>query len=336
MDREVGKSPLGINRTLLAIGRRLLQAIPTIIGIALISFLLLNLAPGDLVDVMAAEQQITDPEVLDRLRESYGLNRSVGQQLTSYLLDIVRLDLGYSYRDNQPVLDLILGRLPATLILMLSSLGIAVFLGIVLGVTAALRVNTLTDNLISVGTVVFFAAPSFWVGLMMMVAFAVQLGWLPVAGMQTIGGDYSLFGTVVDILRHLAMPAVALGLFYAAVYTRVMRASMLEIFGLDFVRTARAKGLSERAVAFRHVLRNALLPVVTLLSLQLGTVLAGSIVMESVFSWPGIGTLIVEAVAGRNFPVVVGVLFISSVLVIVANLVMDLLYSSLDPRVELR
>jgi peptide/nickel transport system permease protein len=321
---------------MVAIGRRVLQAIPTIIAIALINFLILNLAPGDLVDVMAAEQQITDPEVLDRLRESYGLNRSLGQQLTSYLFDIVRLDLGYSYRDNQPVLELILDRLPATLILMLSSLGIAVLVGITLGVIAALRVNTLTDNLISIGTVVFFAAPSFWVGLMMMVAFAVKLGWLPVAGMRTIGGDYSMLGEVIDILRHLAMPAVALGLFYSAVYARVMRASMLEIFGLDFVRTARAKGLPERVVAFRHVFRNALLPVVTLLSLQIGTVLAGSIVMESVFSWPGIGTLIVEAVAGRNFPVVVGVLFISSVLVIVANLIMDLLYMSLDPRVESR
>ena len=336
MDPEVAKSVSVFNPTMVAIGRRVLQAIPTIIAIALINFLILNLAPGDLVDVMAAEQQITDPEVLDRLRESYGLNRSLGQQLTSYLFDIVRLDLGYSYRDNQPVLELILDRLPATLILMLSSLGIAVLVGITLGVIAALRVNTLTDNLISIGTVVFFAAPSFWVGLMMMVAFAVKLGWLPVAGMRTIGGDYSMLGEVIDILRHLAMPAVALGLFYSAVYARVMRASMLEIFGLDFVRTARAKGLPERVVAFRHVFRNALLPVVTLLSLQIGTVLAGSIVMESVFSWPGIGTLIVEAVAGRNFPVVVGVLFISSVLVIVANLIMDLLYMSLDPRVESR
>jgi len=336
VDPEVAKSVSVFNPTMVAIGRRVLQAIPTIIAIALINFLILNLAPGDLVDVMAAEQQITDPEVLDRLRESYGLNRSLGQQLTSYLFDIVRLDLGYSYRDNQPVLELILDRLPATLILMLSSLGIAVLVGITLGVIAALRVNTLTDNLISIGTVVFFAAPSFWVGLMMMVAFAVKLGWLPVAGMRTIGGDYSMLGEVIDILRHLAMPAVALGLFYSAVYARVMRASMLEIFGLDFVRTARAKGLPERVVAFRHVFRNALLPVVTLLSLQIGTVLAGSIVMESVFSWPGIGTLIVEAVAGRNFPVVVGVLFISSVLVIVANLIMDLLYMSLDPRVESR
>ena len=336
MDRKVVKSLVRVTPTVAAVGRRLLPAIPTIIGIALINFLILNLAPGDLVDVMAAEQQITDPQVLDRLRDSYGLNRSLGQQLASYFFDIVRLDLGYSYRHNQPVLALILDRLPATLLLMFTSLAIAVLVGVTLGVIASLKVNTLTDNLISVATIIFFAAPSFWVGLMMMVVFAVQLGWLPVAGMQTIGGDYSMLGTVVDVLKHLAMPAAALGLFYAAVYARVMRTSMLETFGLDFVRTARAKGLPERVVAFKHVLRNALLPVVTLFSLQLGTVLAGSIVMESVFSWPGIGTLIVDAVAGRNFPVVVGVLFISSVMVIAANLVVDLFYGVLDPRVELR
>lgn len=325
-----------MNRRLAVVQRRLLQAIPTILGVAVINFLILNLAPGDLVDVMAAEQQITDPEVLARLREDYGLNRSLGQQLISYLSDLARLDLGYSYRDNMPVLELILGRLPATLILMFSSLGVAAIVGITLGVVASLKVNTVTDNLISLAAVIFFAAPSFWVGLMMMVVFAVQLGWLPVAGMQTIGADYSAFETVVDIAWHLVMPALALGLFYAAVYARVMRTSMLEIFGLDFVRTARAKGLPERAVAFRHVLPNALLPVVTLLSFQFGTALAGSVVIESVFSWPGIGILLVEAVSGRNFPVVVGVLFLGSVLVIVANLVVDLLYMTLDPRVELR
>ncbi len=336
MDRTIVRSQPGANGTLRVVRRRLLQAIPTILGIVIINFLILNMAPGDLVDVMAAEQQITDPAILDRLRESYGLNRSLGQQLASYLLDIARLDLGYSYRHNEPVLQLILGRLPATLILMLSSLGIAALLGIALGVIASLKVNSLTDNLISVAAIIFFAAPSFWVGLMMMVIFAVQLGWLPVAGMQTIGAQYGMFDTLVDIAKHLVMPAAALGLFYAAVYTRVTRTAMLEIFGLDFVRTARAKGLSERIVAFRHVLRNALLPIVTLLSFQIGTVLAGSIVIESVFSWPGIGTLIVEAVSGRNFPVVVGVLFISSMLVIAANLLVDLLYMALDPRVEVR
>jgi peptide/nickel transport system permease protein len=325
-----------MNRTIRAIRRRLLQALPTILGIALLNFLILNLAPGDLVDAMGAEQQITDPDVLSRLRETYGLDRSLGEQLVSYLTDLARLDLGYSYRHGEPVSQVILERLPATLILMFSSLGVALFLGVTLGVIASLRVNTLTDNLISVGAVLFFAAPSFWVGLMMMVAFAVKLGWLPVAGMQTIGKDYSVFETAIDVLRHLAMPAMALGLFYAAVYARVMRTSMLEIFGLDFVRTARAKGLPERVVAFKHVLRNALLPVVTLLSLQLGTVLAGSVVIESVFSWPGIGTLIVGAVSGRNFPVVAGVLFLASIMVIASNLIVDLLYMVLDPRVELR
>ncbi len=336
MDRTVVRPRNGAGRLTHVVRRRLLQAVPTILGIVVINFVILNMAPGDLVDVMAAEQQITDPAILDRLRATYGLDRSLGQQLASYLLDVARLDLGYSYRHNEPVLQLVLERLPATLLLMFASLGFAALVGITLGVIASIKVNSLADNLISVAAIIFFAAPSFWVGLMMMVVFAVQLGWLPVAGMRTIGAELGLLGATLDTLKHLVMPALALGLFYAAVYARVTRTAMLEIFGLDFVRTARAKGLPERVVAFRHVLRNALLPIVTLLSFQIGTVLAGSIVIESVFSWPGVGTLVVEAVTGRNFPVVVGVLLISSVLVIVANLLVDLVYAALDPRIQVR
>jgi len=325
-----------MERTWRAVRRRLLQAIPTIFGILILNFLILNLAPGDLVDVMAADEQITNPVVLAKLRESYGLDQPVHVQALNYLVNVVQFDLGYSYRHNLPVIDIIMDRLPATLLLMFTSIALAMTIGIAAGVAAARRVNSLADNVISVVAVLFFAAPSFWVGLMMIVLFAVKLGWLPVAGLQTIGVDYGLFEQALDIVWHLIMPAVALGLFYAAVYARVMRTSMLEIFGLDFVRTARAKGLSERKVATKHVLRNALLPVVTLLSLQLGTVLAGSVVVEAVFSWPGIGTLIVEAVSGRNFPLVVGILFLASIMVVIANLLVDLVYMRLDPRVELR
>ena len=325
-----------MNRTFRAVRRRLLQVLPVVLGIVAINFLLLNLSPGDLVDVMAAEEQISDPQVLAQIRAEYGLDKPLREQLFNYVWNIVNLDLGYSFRHSQPVWDVIVQRLPATLILMSVSMALALFVGVLAGVVASLKVNTLYDNLISVVAIVFFAAPSFWIGLMMMVLFSVKLGLLPVSGMFTIGADYSLAGEIWDVTRHLVMPSVALGLFYAAIYARVMRASMLEVFGLDFIRTARAKGLGRNRVAFKHVLRNALLPVVTLFGLQLGTMLAGSVVIESVFSWPGIGTLVFEAVLTRNFPLVMGVLLFGSILVVIANLAVDLIYMRLDPRIELR
>lgn len=325
-----------MNRTFLAVRRRLLQAVPVVLGIVAIIFLLLNLSPGDLVDVMAAEEQISDPQVLEQIRAEYGLDLPVYVQLANYVWNIVHLDLGYSFRHSQPVWDVIVQRLPATLLLMSVSMALALFIGVLAGVVASIKVNTLYDNLISVIAIVFFAAPSFWIGLMMMVLFSVKLGLLPVSGMFTIGADYSLAGEIWDVSRHLVMPSFALGLFYAAIYARVMRASMLEVSGLDFIRTARAKGLGEKRVAFKHILRNALLPVVTLFGLQLGTMLAGSVVIESVFSWPGIGTLVFEAVLTRNFPLVMGVLLFGSILVVIANLAVDLIYMRLDPRIELR
>ncbi|MDP6574531.1 MAG: ABC transporter permease [Rhodospirillales bacterium] len=325
-----------MNRTFLAVRRRLLQAVPVVFGIVAIIFLLLNLSPGDLVDVMAAEEQISDPQVLEQIRAEYGLDKPIYVQLANYVWNIVHLDLGYSFRHSQPVWDVIVERLPATLILMSVSMALALFIGGLAGVVASIKVNTLYDNLISVVAIIFFAAPSFWIGLMMMVLFSVKLGLLPVSGMYTIGGDYSLAGEIWDVTRHLVMPSFALGLFYAAIYARVMRASMLEVSGLDFIRTARAKGLGEKRVAFKHILRNALLPVVTLFGLQLGTMLAGSVVIESVFSWPGIGTLVFEAVLTRNFPLVMGVLLFGSILVVIANLAVDLVYMRLDPRIELR
>ena len=233
-----------------------------------------------------------------------------------------------------PVLEVILVHLPATLLLMASSITIAATLGIAAGAVAAVRVNTLWDNLLSFVAVFFFAAPSFWLGIMLTVLFSVKLGWLPVGGIATLGAEGGALSTAFDVLRHLLLPALTLGLFYAAVYARVMRASMLEVLGQDFVRTARAKGLAPWLVITRHVLRNALLPIVTLFGLQLGTVLGGSVVVETVFSWPGIGSLLLDSVSSRNYPVVLGVLVFSALLVIVANITVDLVYLRLDPRIR--
>ncbi|TWA57395.1 peptide/nickel transport system permease protein [Azospirillum baldaniorum] len=317
------------------LGRRALQAVGLLLGVVVVNFTLIQLAPGSFLEVMTAEQQVTDPALIERLKVTYGMDQPAWMQLAKYIWSVARLDFGYSYRQNMPVIDAILAHLPATVLLMLSAIALAGVVGVAAGVLAAVKVNTAWDTLVSMLAVVCFAAPSFWLGIMMLVLFGVKLGWLPVGGMLTIGGDDSLLGQTLDVLHHLILPAAALGLFYAATYARVMRASMLEVFRMDFVRTAKAKGLGRVRVTLFHVLRNALLPVVTILGLQLGTVLGGSVVIESVFSWPGIGTLLFDSVSSRNYPVVLGVLVLGSLLVIAANLLVDLVYMKLDPRIEI-
>jgi peptide/nickel transport system permease protein len=248
----------------------------------------------------------------------------------------MHLDFGFSYRQNLPVMQAIWINLPATLLLMVSSIVLAFAVGVAAGVVASVKVRTFWDTLVSIAAMFFFAAPSFWLGIMMIVLFAVKLGWLPVGGMATIGGAGGGIAGVFDILHHLILPSLALGLFYAATYARVMRSSMLEVAQADFVRTARAKGLSRTKVTLSHVLRNALLPVVTILGVQMGTVLAGSVVIESVFSWPGVGSLLFDSVSSRNYPVVLGIMVLGSLVVIAANIAVDLVYMWLDPRIEIR
>ncbi|CAH2603341.1 dipeptide ABC transporter membrane subunit DppB [Rhodovastum atsumiense] len=314
--------------------RRLLQGLPLVLGVIVLNFVLIQAAPGSLLDVMTAEQQISDPAMIARLRVLYGMDDPAWLQLLKYIWSVLQLDFGFSYRQNMPVLDVILSQLPATLILMLSSMGLALLVGVTAGVVAAVKVNSLWDNLLSFLAVFFFAAPSFWLGIMLIILFSVKLGWLPVGGMTTIGADPGAWGAALDVLQHMVLPTLTLGLFYAAVYARVMRAAMLEVFSLDFVRTAQAKGLGRARVVIRHVLRNALLPIVTLFGLQLGTVLGGSVVVETVFSWPGIGSLLLDSVSSRNYPVVLGVLVLGSLVVVLANILVDLAYTRLDPRIR--
>jgi len=281
---------------------------------------------------MTAENQVSDPTTVELLRKTYGLEDPLWLQFLKYVWALAHLDFGFSYRQNMPVIDAVLIHLPATLLLMLSSIALAFVVGVAAGVVASVKVRTVWDSLVSIAAMFFFAAPSFWLGIMLIVLFALKLGWLPVSGMATIGGG----GGVLDVLRHLILPTLALGLFYAAIYARVMRSAMLEVAQLDFVRAARAKGLSRTKVTLSHVLRNALLPVVTILGVQMGTVLAGSVVIESVFSWPGIGSLLFDSVSSRNYPVVLGIMVLGSLVVIVANIVVDLVYMWLDPRIEIR
>lgn len=320
--------------------RRLLQAVPLMLGVVVINFVLIHMAPGSFLELMTAENQVSDPATVELLRKTYGLEDPTWLQLLKYIWALLHFDFGFSYRQNMPVIQAIAVNLPATLLLMVSSIALAFAVGVAAGVVASMKVRTVWDTLVSVAAMFFFAAPSFWLGIMMIVLFAVKLGWMPVGGMATIGGlggsGSSLFGSIVDVLHHLILPTLALGLFYAAIYARVMRSSMLEVAQLDFVRTARAKGLSRRQVTIGHVLRNALLPVVTILGVQMGTVLAGSVVIESVFSWPGVGSLLFDSVSSRNYPVVLGIMVLGSLVVIAANIAVDLLYMWLDPRIEIR
>ena len=231
------------------------------------------------------------------------------------------------------MLDVILERLPATLLLMVSALSFAFAAGLVLGVLAARRVNHWPDTMISTLGLVFYATPSFWFGLMGIVLFSIHLAWLPSGGFETIGSGLTGLERVLDIARYLVLPTMTLALGFLAVYLRIMRASMLEVLSLDFVRTARSKGLAETAVVVRHVLRNALLPMVTLVGLQAGTMLGGSVVVESVFALPGLGRLAYESVVQRDLNTLLGIVFISAVLVIVINFVVDMAYARLDPRI---
>lgn len=317
------------------LARRLVQAVLTLLIIVVLLFLLLHSAPGDVVDVLAGEAGTASPEYLAQLRAQFGLDQPVLVQLYRYVLRVLSFDLGYSFRTSQPVSALILARIPATLLLLGISITTAIGAGVVLGVTAARHVNRPLDNAISLLALVFYATPIFWIALMMIVLFSVQLGWFPTGGMMTLGAPMPPLARALDVARHAAMPSAALSLFYVAIYTRLMRASMLEVQGADYVRTAQAKGLASSTVAWRHVFRNALLPIVTMAGLQIGSIIGGAVLIETVFAWPGLGRLASEAVFQRDFNLLMGILIISSILVLVMNILVDVVYALIDPRISL-
>jgi len=320
-------------RILSLAGRRLAASIPTLFLILIGVFLLLQFAPGDTVDALMAQMGGGDAATARELRKFYGLDLSVAAQLANYLWRLVRLDLGFSAIYGKPVATVIAERLPVTLLLMMTALSFAFFMGLVLGVVAARRVNKWPDTLISTLGLIFYATPSFWFGLMAIVVFSIYLQWLPAGGFEDITLAHSGLSRTLDIAAHLVLPTFTLGLIFLAIYLRIMRASMLEVLNLDFVRTARAKGLDETKVVTRHVLRNALLPMITLIGLQAGTMLGGSVVVESVFSLPGLGRLAYESVVQRDLNTLLGIVFVSALLVIVVNFVVDLAYARLDPRI---
>jgi peptide/nickel transport system permease protein len=317
------------------LGYRLLLAIPVVLGIVVLNFFLIHLAPGDAASVLAGESGAASPEYMEQLRHKFGLDQPLATQFGVYLLNMLHLDLGYSFRNDSPVGSLIVDRLWPTGLLMLTAFAAALLIGTLLGLVAATGRNSWRDAVISLVSLVAYATPGFWLGLMMIVVFAIRLGWLPTSGYDTVGADNEGWDEVWDVGRHLVMPAVALALFYLAVYARVMRASVLEQVGMDYVTTARAKGQTEARVMTGHVLRNALLPVVTMAGVQAGNLIGGSIVVETVFGWPGVGTLAFNALQSRDLNLLLGIFFVSACLVVVINLAVDLVYVCLDPRLEL-
>ena len=321
------------------IARRLLGAIPLVLGIATIIFFVVNLAPGDPADRFSSPNM--SPEAREQIRVNLGLDQPIHIRYVRWLGALAQGDLGVSFSRNRPVRDIIQELLPNTLLLSFTAIGVAFVLGILLGILQAVRQYSLLDSIASIVGLFFYSMPSFWLALMMVLLFSLFAsvwGWpiyFPASDIQSV--DYvflSPFEKVRDRLWHLALPATSLALVLAAGIARYTRTSMLEEIRQDFVRTARAKGLSERVVIFRHTLRNALIPVITLVGLYLPFLFSGTVFIESVFAWPGMGKLVVDAILQRDYPIIMGGSLVFAMMVVVGNLVADVLYAVVDPRIR--
>lgn len=315
--------------------RRLGQAVLVMLLVVIGSFVLIKLAPGDLVDVLAGSSDLA-PEQLAAMRERFGLDLPVWVQLWNYMVNLITLDFGYSPLNAAPVLDVILSRWPVTAILVVASVSVSMVIGTLLGVAAARNAGKPVDLGISILMLLLYATPSFIIAVALMLVFSIKLNLLPIAGYATVGSGYTGFQHFWDVVRHLAMPVTALCTFYIAIYGRIGRAALLEVLKLDYIRTARGKGLSERRVIYVHALRNAMLPLVTMAGLQVSSLVGGAVLIETVFGLPGMGRTAFDAVLQRDTNLLLGVVFVSSLSVVVVNFVIDLLYMVLDPRVELK
>ena len=315
------------------VSRRLLHALPLLICVIVFNFFLIHLAPGDPIQALVGEFPAPESYIVE-MRRAFGLDQPIYIQLLLYIKNVLAGDLGFSFYYRQPVLTVILDRVPATLQLMVPALLFSATVGILLGVLSARKPYSLADNTISVFSLFGYCVPAFWLGQMLMAAFAIELGWLPSQGMKTVGVDLQGVSLIIDRTAHLALPFAALAIRHLAVNARMMRSSMLEVAYEDFVTVARAKGLDEKAVIAHHMVPNALMPVVTIIGVDVGFLFTGSVLVESVFGWPGIGRLMYESIVKRDYPVLMGNFLITTVLVVVVNLIVDLIYLWLDPRVK--
>lgn len=314
--------------------KRLLQSIPLLVFVTATNFLIIHAAPGDPITYLYGSSSEVSAEQMTRLREQLGLDRPLYVQFVFYLRTLLGGDLGFSVINRKPVLDLILERVPATLVLMSAAFVFSVIAGGLWGVISAVRARTGVDYAVTVVSLFGYSMPTFWLGLILILVFSLQLGWFPTMGMVTLGSERSGLSGLIDVLHHLVLPTITLGTFYVATYARLTRSSMLEILGQEFITTAWAKGLPGRAVYYKHALRNALLPVITIVGLQVGFMFAGAVLTETIFAWPGMGSLTYQAILQRDYALLMGLFLIVSVCVILMNLVTDLVYTVVDPRIR--
>ena len=316
--------------------KRLLQAIPTIFAILTLNFLMLHLAPGDPVMAIVGDELTASAEWMDAMRAKLGLDRPLHVQFFEYIWDAVHGDLGFSLLKRAPVAELVLERLANTLLLALTSMVLAVVIGIGLGLYASKKPYSFRDNFFTFIAVIGLAVPIFWFGQILIQIFALTLKWLPVSGVQTIGAGYTGWTLIQDKILHFVMPVITLSMGSFAFLTRLTRSTMLNVSSEDYILTAKAKGLSENAIMFKHAFRNALLPLTTSLTLRFGYIISGALLTETVFSWPGIGRLTFDALGTSDYPVIMGIFVITSVMVVLAVLLADILYALIDPRIRYR
>ena len=310
------------------LARRLLHLAPVLLGVSVIVFMVLHLAPGDPAEVMLGAN--ANKEDLDRLRTQLGLDQPLHVQYFTWISHVARGDLGRSLWMKRPVLGEVLERFKATILLTGSALLLSTLGGLALGIASATRANSLLDRLSGVASLFGASMPVFWLGIVLMVIFSLWLGWLPASGMYAPYGG----GGLGDLLAHLVLPAVTLAAASVTIIARLTRATMLETLGQDYVRTARAKGLGERVVVWRHALKNALIPIVTVVGVQAGYLLGGAVLTETVFAWPGVGTLVIQGILARDMPLVQGGVLVIALSFVLVNLLVDTLYAWLDPRIK--
>lgn len=308
-------------------------AVLLLTAVLVLNFSLMHLAPGDVADTISQSMGGADQELLDQIRADYGLDQPFLVQLGRYVGGVLQADLGFSFFYNEPVTELILQRLPATLLLVFSAQLLALIIGVVLGVISAQKPNGVASYLVTFTALFGYSAPVFWTGILLLIAFSLQIPIFPVAGMRDVTVEGGFWVEAADIARHLVLPMVTLASVFLALYSRLARASMMEVLGSDYVRTAKAKGLTSREVVYKHALKNAVSPVITLAGLQFSAVISGAVLVEAVFSWPGLGTLAFQSIIARDTPTILGILFFSALVVIVGNLLTDLALRLVDPRV---
>ncbi|MEY2990675.1 MAG: hypothetical protein RI946_69 [Pseudomonadota bacterium] len=312
---------------------RVFYAVVLLAAVLVLNFSLMHLAPGDVADTISQSMGGADQEILDKIRADYGLDKPFLVQLGHYIGRVLQFDLGHSFFFNQPVTQLILQRLPATLLLVISAQILALVLGVVLGVYSARKPNSIANYFVTFFSLFGYSAPVFWTGILLLIAFSLKIPWFPVAGMRDVtisGGFWIQFW---DVARHLVLPMITLSSIFIALYSRLSRATMMETLGADYIRTAKAKGLSNRQVIYKHALKNSLSPVITQAGIQFSAMMSGAVLVEAVFSWPGLGTLAFQSIIARDTPTILGILFFSALVVIVGNLLTDLALRLVDPRV---